>query len=185
MIDDVLHEASERMNKAIESLRHDFMTIRTGRASPALVDGIRVDYYGVPTPLQQLATVSIPEAQQIMIKPYSKADMHMIEKAIATSDLGLTPNNDGQAIRLNIPSLNEERRRDLTKVVNKRTEEARVAVRNIRRDAIHDLKEFEREKMISEDDLEVGEKKIQEKTDAMIKRVDELAKEKDTEIMTV
>jgi ribosome recycling factor len=185
MIDDVLHEATERMNKTIESLRHDFMTIRTGRATPALVDGIKVDYYGVPTPLQQLATISIPEAQQILIKPYSKGDMHMIEKAIATSDLGLTPNNDGQAIRLNIPSLNEERRRELTKVVNKRTEEARVAVRNIRRDAIHDLKEFEKEHLISEDDLELGEKRVQEKTDAMIKRVDELAREKDVEIMTV
>ncbi len=185
MIDDVLHEATERMNKAIESLRHDFLTIRTGRATPALLDGIKVDYYGVPTPLQQLATISIPEAQQIMIKPYSKGDMHMIEKAIATSDLGLSPNNDGIAIRLNIPPLNEERRRDLTKVVSKRTEEARVAVRNIRRDAIHDLKEFEKEHLISEDDLDVGEKKVQEKTDAMIKRVDELAKDKDAEIMTV
>lgn len=185
MIDDVLHEATERMNKAIDSLRHDFLTIRTGRATPALVDGIKVDYYGVPTPLVQLATISIPEAQQIQIKPYAKGDMHMIEKAIATSDLGLTPNNDGQAIRLNIPPLNEERRRDLTKVVNRRTEEARVAVRNIRRDSIHDLKEFEKEHLISEDDLEVGEKKIQEMTDTMIRRVDELARDKDVEIMTV
>ena len=185
MIEDVLHDATERMNKAIDSLRHDFLTIRTGRASPALVDGIKVDYYGVPTPIVQLATISIPEAQQIQIKPYSKTDMHMIEKAIATSDLGLTPNNDGVAIRLNIPPLNEERRRDLTKVVNRRSEEARVAVRNIRRDAIHDLKELEKEHLISEDDLKDGEKRVQEKTDATIKRVDELAREKDTEIMTV
>jgi len=185
MVNDVLHETTERMNKAIESLRHDFLTIRTGRASPALVEGLKVDYYGVPTPLMQLATISIPEAQQIQIKPYSRGDIHMIEKAIAASDIGLTPNNDGQVIRLNIPPLNEERRRELTKVVNRRGEEARVAIRNIRRDAIHDLKELQKESLISEDDLETGEKKIQEKTDTFVKRVDELVREKDAEIMTV
>jgi ribosome recycling factor len=173
------------MNKAIDSLRHDFLTIRTGRASPALVEGLKVDYYGVPTPLMQLATISIPEAQQIQIKPYTRTDMHLIEKAIAASDIGLTPNNDGQALRLIIPPLNEERRRELTKVVSKRGEEARVAIRNIRRDAIHDLKEFQKESLISEDELETGEKKVQEKTDSFVKRVDELVKEKETEIMTV
>ncbi len=185
MVNDVLHDVTDRMNKAIESLRHDFLVIRTGRASPALVEGLKVDYYGVPTPLNQLAQISIPEAQQIQIKPYSRGDIHMIEKAIASSDIGLTPNNDGQAIRLTIPALNEERRRDLTKQVSRRGEEARVALRNIRRDAIHDLKEMQKEAMISEDDLEVGEKKVQEKTDSFVKRVDELVKEKDVEIMTV
>jgi ribosome recycling factor len=185
MVNDVLHDTNDRMSKAIDSLRHDFLTIRTGRASPALVEGLKVDYYGQPTPLMQLAQISIPEAQQIQIKPYSRGDIHMIEKAIAASDIGLTPNNDGQAIRLMIPPLNEERRRELTKVVNRRGEEARVAIRNIRRDAIHDLKELQKEALISEDDLEVGEKKVQEKTDHFVKRVDELVKEKDTEIMTV
>lgn len=185
MVNDLLSDVNDRMNKAIESLRHDLLTIRTGRASPALVEGLKVDYFGVPTPLMQLATISVPEAQQIQIKPYSRGDIHMIEKAIAASDIGLTPNSDGQSIRLLIPALNEERRRELTRVVSRRGEEARVAIRNIRRDAIQDLKEYEKESLISEDDLELGEKKVQEKTDLFVKRVDEVVREKDAEIMTV
>ena len=139
----------------------------------------------MPTPLQQLAVISVPEAQQIVIRPYSPSDIGAIEKAIAKSDLGLTPNNDGQQIRLVIPPLTEERRRELTKLVSKRGEEARVAVRNIRRDAIHDLREMEKESMISEDDLKRGQERIQEKTDDYIKHVDEIAREKEEEIMTV
>lgn len=185
MINDVIADARERMGKAIESLRHDLMTIRTGRASPALVEHIPVDYYGVPTPLQQLATISVPEAQQILIRPYTRGDIPAIEKAIAKSDLGLTPTNDGQVIRLTIPPLNEERRRELTKLVNKRGEEARVAIRNIRRDANKDLAELEKESLISEDERKRAEEKIQELTDQHIKRVDEIVKEKDAEIMTV
>jgi ribosome recycling factor len=185
MIKEVMADAHERMEKTIESLRHDLMTIRTGRASPALVEHLTIEYYGVPTPLLQLATISVPEAQQILIKPYNRTDIGAIEKAIAKSDLGLTPNNDGQQIRLNIPALNEERRRDLTKVVAKRGEEARVAVRNIRRDAIQDIRDLEKEHIISEDEMKRSQEKIQEQTDQHIKHIDHVVKEKDDEIMTV
>lgn len=185
MINEVIADAKDRMDKAIEALRHDLMTIRTGRATPALVEHLMIDYYGTPTPLQQLATISIPEAQQILIRPYTRGDIQAIEKAIAKSDLGLTPTNDGQVIRLIIPALNEERRRELTKVVNKRGEEARVAVRNIRRDANKDLTDLKKESLISEDEQKRAEEKIQELTDLHIKKVDETVKEKDAEIMTV
>ncbi len=185
MIKEVIDDSHERMVKALDALRHDLMAIRTGRASPALVEHLTVEYYGVPTPLQQLATVSVPEAQQILIRPYTRNDIGAIEKAIAKSDLGLTPNNDGQQIRLVIPPLNEERRRELTKVVAKRGEEARVAVRNIRRDAIQDLRDLEKEHLISEDDLKRGQEKVQEQTDHYIEMVDQVVKEKDEEIMTV
>lgn len=185
MINEVLAETHERMEKTIDSLRTDLTSIRTGRASPALVERITVEYFGMPTPLQQLATISVPEPQQLMIRPFSKGDIPAIERAISKSDLKLTPNNDGQQIRLIIPPLTEERRRELTKIVSKRGEEARVAVRNIRRDAIHDLREMEKESMISEDDLHRGEEKVQEKTDAFVKHVDEIVRDKDAEIMTV
>jgi ribosome recycling factor len=185
MINDVLADAVERMDKAVEALRSDLRSIRTGRASPALLDRIMVDYYNVPTPLQQLATISVPEAQTILIRPYSQSDLSAIERAIAKSDLGLNPNNDGQQIRLMIPPLTEERRRELTKTVSRRAEEARVAVRNIRRDAIHDLRELQKESMISEDELHRGQERIQQKTDEFIKLVDEVAHEKDQEIMTI
>ena len=185
MINDVLANASDRMEKAIDSLRSDLMAIRTGRASPALVDRLMVEYYSVPTPLQQLATVSAPEAQTLLIRPFSPSDIGAIEKAIAKSDIGLTPNNDGQQIRLSIPPLTEERRVELTKQVARRAEDARVAIRNIRRDEIHDLREMENESMISEDDLHLGQDKIQEITDDFVKQVDVIAKEKDEEIMTI
>lgn len=185
MIDDILANASQRMDKAIEALQNDLRAIRTGRASPALVERLMVDYYNVPTPLQQLATVSVPEAQTLLIRPYSPSDVGAIEKAIAKSDIGLTPNTDGQQIRLMIPPLTEERRRDLTKIVARRAEEARVAIRNIRRDEISDLREMERESMISEDDLHGGQDRVQEITDEFIKRVDEIASDKDAEIMTI
>ncbi|MCC6165973.1 MAG: ribosome recycling factor [Caldilineaceae bacterium] len=185
MINEVMADAVDRMEKAIESLRADLRSIRTGRASPALLERITVDYYNMPTPLQQLATISVPEAQTLMIRPYSPSDLGAIEKAIAKSDLGLTPNNDGQQIRLMIPALTEERRRELTKTVSRRAEEARVAVRNIRRDAIHDLRELEKESMISEDELHRSQERIQQKTDDYVKHVDEIAQEKDQEIMTL
>jgi ribosome recycling factor len=185
MINDILANAKERMVKAVEALQHDLMAIRTGRASPALVERLMVDYYNVPTPLQQLASISVPEAQTLLIRPFSPSDVSAIEKAIAKSDIGLTPNNDGQQIRLTIPALTEERRRDLTKQVARRAEEARVAVRNIRRDEINDLREMERESMISEDDLHRGQDRIQEITDEYIKRVDEITHDKDEEIMTI
>lgn len=185
MINEVLRETDERMSKAIEALRHDLMSIRTGRASPALVEHLTVDYYGTATPLQQLATISVPEAQTLLIRPYAANDIGAIERAIAMSDLGLTPNNDGKQIRLIIPALTEERRRELTKVVSRRAEEARVAIRNIRRDAIHDLRSFEKESMISEDELHRGQDSIQEKTNDYIDQVDEITQEKETEIMTL
>ncbi|MCB0114151.1 MAG: ribosome recycling factor [Caldilineaceae bacterium] len=185
MIKEVLSDTEDRMSKAMDALHHDLMKIRTGRASPALVDELTIDYYGMPTPLQQLAAISVPEAQQLLIRPYSTQDIAAIERAIATSDLGLTPNNDGKQIRLNIPSLTEERRRDLVKMVSRRAEEARVSVRNIRRDAINDLRSFEKESMISEDELHHGQELVQEKTDAYVKRVDEIVKEKEAEIMTI
>lgn len=185
MIKEVLSDTDDRMAKTIDSLRHDLLKIRTGRASPALVEELTIDYYGMPTPLQQLAAISVPEAQQLVIRPYSAKDIGAIERAIATSDLGLTPNNDGKQIRLNFPSLTEERRRDLVKMVARRAEEARVSIRNIRRDAINDLRSFEKESMISEDELHQGQEQVQQKTDAYIKRVDEIIKDKETEIMTI
>jgi ribosome recycling factor len=185
MINEVLADVKDRMNKAIEVLHHDLMTIRTGRASPALVERLMVDYYGMPTPLMQLSVISIPEAQQILIRPYTPSDISAIEKAIAKSDLGLTPNNDGQQIRLNLPALTEERRRELTKLVARRGEEAKVAIRNVRRDANKDVIELEKEGLISEDDMKRAEEKVQEYTDLHIKKVDETVREKDAEIMTV
>lgn len=185
MINDILHEAHDRMQKTIDSLHLDLMSIRTGRATPALVDRLSVDYYGVATPLLQVAAISVPEAQSIIIRPYSPSDITAIEKAIANSNLGLTPNNDGKQIRLNIPALTEERRKDLSKQVARRAEEARVAVRNIRRDAINNLRSFEKDGDISEDDLHRGQEQVQEQTDDHIKQVDTIAKDKESEIMTL
>ncbi|MEZ4619493.1 MAG: ribosome recycling factor [Caldilineaceae bacterium] len=185
MINEVLAETDERMKKAIESLRSDLTSIRTGRATPSLVDRLLVEYYGTPTPLQQLATITVPEAQMLSIRPYSAGDISAIEKAIAKSDLNLNPTNDGQQIRIVIPALNEERRRELNKLVSKRGEEARIAVRNVRRDAIGDLRDMEKESMISEDDSRRAQDRVQEKTDAYVKQVDEVVREKEAEIMTV
>ena len=185
MINDVLTDANQRMGKTIEALQHDLMSIRTGRASPTLVERLTVDYYNVPTPLQQLAVISVPDAQTLAIRPYAANDIAAIERAIALSDLGLTPNNDGQQIRLSIPALTEDRRRDLTKIVNKRAEEARVAIRNIRRDNINDLRELEREGLISEDDLHRVQEQVQERTNKFVAEVDRIAREKDEEIMTL
>lgn len=185
MIKEIMADAHQRMDKTIDALHHELVSIRTGRASPALVEHLTIDYYGTPTPLMQIATISVPEAQQIVIRPYSRGDIGAIEKAISKSDLKLTPNNDGQQVRLVIPALNEERRRELTKLVNKRGEESRVAIRNIRRDAIQLLRDLEKEHEISEDDLKRSQEKIQEQTDHYIEQVDAIVKEKDAEIMTV
>ena len=185
MIREVLHDMQERMDKTIEAYRHDLMTIRTGRASTALVDRLLVDYYNMPTPLMQLASVSVPEAQIILIRPFAANDIGAIERAIAKSDIGLNPNSDGKQIRLNIPPLTEDRRRDLTKQVAKRAEEARVSLRNIRRDCISDLREMEKESMISEDDLHRAQEQVQEATHKFTEIVDQITKEKDEEIMTI
>ncbi|MGB8645792.1 MAG: ribosome recycling factor [Anaerolineae bacterium] len=185
MIDDVKAEAEAKMKKAIEALRHDFQSIRTGRASPQLVESLKIDYYGAATPLMQLASVAAPEARLLTIKPFDPATLKAIEKAILASDLGLTPNNDGKLIRLSLPPLTEERRRDLTKVVHKRTEESHVAIRNIRHLGIKDLEEMEKEKLISEDQHFRGKELLQELTDKYVKLADEVGKKKQDEVMEV
>lgn len=185
MIKDVLRDAESRMRKAIEALEQDLRAIRTGRASPALLDRVTVNYYGAPTPINQLATISAPEARMLMIKPWDQSSLRSIERAILESDLGLNPSNDGKVIRLILPQLTEERRRDLVKQVQKRTEEARVAIRNIRRDALSDLQDFQKEGEISEDELYRGRDQMQELTDRFIEEVDEVGKAKEAEIMEV
>jgi ribosome recycling factor len=185
MIKEAMSEAEERMKGAITALSNDLAAIRTGRASPALVERLDVAYYGQPTPLQQLATISAPEPRLLTIKPFDPSSLKDIERAILASELGLTPNNDGKLIRLSIPALTEERRKQLTKVVHHRLEEARVAVRNIRRSAHEDLREFEKEKLISEDDLVRGETDLQKLTDRYVEKIDELGTRKEAEIMEI
>jgi len=185
VIKDILKEAEGRMKGAIQSLESDLAVIRTGRATPALVEKLSVDYYDSPTPLMQLASISIPEPRSILIKPFDPSTVKTIEKTILASDLGLTPNNDGKSIRLNLPPLTEERRRDLVKVVHGRLEEARVAVRNVRRDAQNDMRDFEKEKMISEDELKRGEDDLQKLTDRYVDEINERGEEKEKEIMEV
>ncbi len=185
MIKESIKEAEVRMKGAIQSLEEDLAGIRTGRASPALVERLHVDYYGAPTPLIQLATISVPEARQLLIRPFDASSIKAVERAILASELGLTPNNDGKVIRLNLPPLNEERRRDLAKLVHSRTEEGHVAVRNIRRDLMKDLREYEHEKLISKDDLELAEEELQKLTDKMIGQLDMVCEKKQKEIMEV
>jgi ribosome recycling factor len=185
MLKEAHNEAEERMKGALEASEEDLAGIRTGRASPALVEKLSVEYYGMPTPLIQLATISVPESRTLLIRPFDGATLRNIERAIQASDLGLTPNNDGKVIRLNLPPLTEERRHDLVKLVHNRLEEARVAVRNVRRDMIKDLREFEHEKLISEDELEEGEENLQKLTDRYIELVNEVGVRKEKEIMEV
>ncbi|MEN6301058.1 MAG: ribosome recycling factor [Anaerolineaceae bacterium] len=185
MLKDIYKETETRMKGAIQALEDDLAGIRTGRASPALIERLQVEYYGTNTPLIQLASISVPEARQLLIRPFDVSSLKTIERAILASDLGLTPNNDGKSIRLNLPPLTEERRRELVKVVNHRVEEARVAARNIRRDAIRDLREFEQEKMISEDELEEGEEELQKITDRYIEEINSIGERKEKEIMEV
>jgi ribosome recycling factor len=185
MIKDLLHEAEDKMKRAIEALDADLRTIRTGRATPALVERVMVEYYGTPTPLEQLATISAPEPQLLTIRPYDPASLKDIERAILASELGLTPNNDGKLIRLVIPRLTQERRVELVKIVHRRVEEARVSTRNIRREAMNDLKDFEKDKLVSEDEADRGRDDLQELTDRYIKKVDESGARKEKEIAEV
>ncbi len=185
MLKEAHNEAEDRMKGAVEALEEDLGGIRTGRASPALVEKLPVDYYGSPTPLVQLASISVPESRTLLIRPFDAATLRNIERAIQASDLGLTPNNDGKVIRLNLPPLTQERRHDLVKLVHNRLEEARVALRNIRRDGIKDLREFEHEKLISEDELEKGEEDLQKVTQKYIDLVNEIGVRKEKEIMEV
>jgi ribosome recycling factor len=185
VIKESLKEAETRMKGAIQNLEEDLSGIRTGRASPALVERLPVEYYGMPTPLMQLATISVPDPRSLMIRPFDPATMKHIERAILVSDLGLTPNNDGKVIRLNLPPLTQERRKDLVKIVHSRLEETRVAVRNVRRDMMKDLREFEHEKLISEDDLKHAEEELQKLTDRFVEQVDKVGERKEKEIMEV
>lgn len=185
MINEAVQDAEKRMKSALQALEDDLAGIRTGRASPALIDKLSIEYYGSPVPLMQLATISVPEPRQLLIKPFDITSIKDIEKAILASDLGLTPLNDGKVIRLNIPPLNEERRMELNKLVGSRCEDARIAIRNVRRDSIKDLRDFEKEKLISEDDLTRAEEDIQKLTDKKIEEVDEIGERKEKEIMEV
>lgn len=185
MVKDALHEAEERMKGAVRALDENLGTIRTGRASPTLVEKLTVDYYDTPTPLNQLATISAPEPRMLTIKPFDASSIKNIEKAILASDLGLNPSNDGKLIRLIIPALTEDRRKDLTKVVHHRLEDSRVSIRNVRRDVHNDLREFEKEKMISEDDLKLGETELQKLTDKYIEQIEALGKKKEEEIKQI
>jgi len=185
MLKEIYKDAEDRMKGAIQSLEEDLAGIRTGRAHPALIEKLPVEYYGVPTPLIQLASISVPEPRLLLIRPFDASTLRAIERGILASDLGLTPNNDGKAIRLSLPPLTEERRRELVKVVHNRVEEGRVAVRNVRRDAIKDLRDFEQEKMISEDELEKGEEELQKITDRFIEEIGAVGEHKEKEIMEV
>ena len=185
MIKDILKETDTRMKTSIVSLEEDLSSIRTGRANPAIVERLPVDYFDAPTPLLQLATISVPEPRSLLIRPFDPTTVKIIEKAILSSDLGLTPSNDGKSIRLNLPPLTEERRFDLVKHMNGRLEEARIAIRNIRRDELEEMRDYEKEKLISKDDLERGEKDLQEVTDRFIENIRQIGLTKEQEIMEV
>ena len=185
MIKEAIMDAEKRMRSSIQSLEDDLAAVRTGRASPALVERLSVEYYGSPVPLMQLASISVPEPRQLLIKPFDASAIKDIEKAIQSSELGITPVNDGKVIRLNLPVLTEERRHELIKFVNNRLEEARVAVRNVRRDSIKDMREFEEEKLVSEDDLKRGEENIQKLTDKIVDEIGEVGKKKEKEILEI
>ena len=185
MIDDFLADARERMTKSVEAIRVEFGSVRTGRASPALLDRISVDYYGSATPLKQLATISAPEARLLTVQPYDKSSIKAIERAILESDVGLTPNNDGNLIRLGVPELTEERRKQLVKVVRHIAEEGRVAIRNVRRDVMHDLRELKEAGEAGSDDEHRAEVELQKVTDVRIAELDEALKHKEADILEV
>lgn len=185
MVDDVLLEAEDKMEKAVEALKRELASIRTGRANPSLVERLPIEYYGVPTPLNQLASISAPEPRLLVIQPWDSSTVTIIEKAILRSDLGLTPSSDGKLIRLAVPSLTEERRRQLVRLAHKKVEEGRVAVRSCRREALESLREMEKEKLISEDDLRRAGERLQQLTDAFIVQVDRIGLRKEEEILEV
>jgi len=185
MLNEIYSEAEERMQKTIETLKKDLASVRAGRANPAILDKIKVDYYGVPTLINQMANISVPEPRLLMIQPWDKGVIGNIEKAILKSDLGLNPNNDGSIIRIAIPQLTEERRKELVKMIKKKAEDFRVEVRNARRDANDQTKMFEKDGEISEDDARKGTEKIQELTDSYIEKINKLLENKEAEIMEV
>jgi len=185
MIDDVLKEAEQKMQKSLESLDRELSTVRTGRAIPGLVERVAVDYYGSPTPLQQIAQIHAPEPRMLVIQPYDRSSIASIEKALQKSELGLNPSNDGQVIRIPFAPLTEERRRELVKVIKHKVEEARVAIRNVRRDEQHGIQEFEKEGMVSQDEAKRGLEQLQKVTDRFIAIADEQGARKETDIMAV
>ena len=182
---EVLSQTGARMNKSVDALKSDLSAIRTGRASPALIENLMVDYYGVPTPLNQMASISIPEARLLMIQPWDKQVLKEIEKGILKSDLGLVPNNDGNVIRISIPTLTEERRRELVRLVGRKVEEGHVAVRNIRRDGVDQVRQMERAGDLSKDDSRRAQSQIQELTDSYVGQMDAIGQEKEAEVMEV
>ncbi len=185
MISDIVKSSEERMDKAVDSARHDYTTIRTGRANPALLERVAVDYYGTNMPIHQLATISVPESRTLLIAPWDKSALSLIEKAILKSDIGLNPNSDGNVIRLNIPPLTEERRKEFIKQLHKKAEEHRVAIRNIRRDSNDELKRMEKDGTASEDDDRRAQEQIQKSTDKHIEQVDAVTKNKEMELMEI
>ncbi len=185
MTEDVLSDAEKRMRSSIEALKRDLANIRTGRASTGLVEHLPIDYYGTSTPLNQLASVTAPEARLLVISPWDKGSIGAIEKAIQKSDLNLNPSNDGKVVRIPVPPLTEERRKEMVKLVRHRVEEDRIAIRNIRRDAVHDIRELETEKMVGEDDSKRAQEKLQGITDRLIKQAEEIGAQKEQEILTV
>ena len=185
MVKDILASHEERMKKSIEALKHEFASLRAGRATPSLLDKVMVNYYGAPTPVNQIAKVSVPEPRMIMIQPWEKSILHDIEVAIMKSDLGLSPNSDGTAIRLSIPALTQERRQELVKTVNKKTEEAKVALRNIRRDGNEAFKKLKKNEDVSEDVVSELQDELGKVTDKFVKKIDMAIEEKTKEIMTV
>ncbi|MBX5492066.1 MAG: ribosome recycling factor [Chloroflexi bacterium] len=185
MLDQVHQTAERKMKRAIEALQHDLSAIRTGRASPALLERVQVDYYGAPTPLNGVASISVPEPRLLVIQPWDKKMLPVIEKAIQKADLGLTPTSDGNVVRLTIPPLNEERRRDLVKQVHKRVEEARVAIRNCRRDALEEIRKAEKDQHLPEGEVKRAQERLQKLTDQMITQVDEVGKRKEAEVLEI
>lgn len=181
----VFAKAKEKMEKCLTALERDYSAVRAGRANPAILDKVMVDYYGVPTPINQMAAVSVPEARLLVVQPWDASTLKEIEKAINTADIGINPQNDGKVIRLTFPQLTEEHRKTLQKDISKRGEEAKVAVRNVRRDAMDDIKKLKKDNEITEDDQKTGEKKLQDITDDYIKQVEAITKKKEEEILSI
>jgi ribosome recycling factor len=185
MIEELIEDARRRMGKSVEATQHEFNTVRTGRASAALLDRVMVDYYGQPTPVKQLATLNVPEPRMLTVQPFDPSSMEAIERAVLESDLGLVPSNDGKIIRLPIPALTEERRKELVRVVRQLAEDGRIAIRNVRRDVMSDLKELARDGEVGSDDEHRAEDRVQKMTDGFVETVDELLKKKEEEILEV
>ena len=184
-MDAVFTKTKDKMEKCLDALNRDYKAVRAGRANPAILDRVTVDYYGTPTPINQMAAISVPEPRMLMIQPWDASTLKDFEKAINTAEIGINPSKDGKVIRLAFPALTEERRKELVKDISKRGEEAKVAVRNVRRDAMDDIKKLKKDNEITEDDQKNGEKKLQDITDSYIKQVEEMVKKKEDEVLSI